>query len=455
MERSVGLRRPPTELPPPQDGVEACGDDPWFADPQIRLALRDAVEVAHSELKILVGNPNEEIARICPQDGHELKAGAVLRLGGYHLGGYGEADIAYAFRQLSRALHPDKNPNNPDASAAFRRLKDAQGELKHGLDETRALVRRFCAPFKTAAVCDEELRRPQATLFASASRLVAAVLALSCEGGVPVPAQQRARTFLRLAADRGGGDWALPAAAGASEFLSAWQSQPELLAALAQPSVRSAYDCAPKRYRAHFLCLLARAAVAEGERSDGCVRQTWGAIWETYPELQLWQQLRQLIEKKCQVHGRQGAGRERSRSPRRGSGKSEDDWSTWAKRWRKMIRAVLPGGEVAAVAWSDLELRKLCAALWRDFVDPLEKTQGAEAEAVRRCLNLFRSDRRGAGDVAAQKGAAPPEWAYVPATDLLLIVGSGIVGATVEGVFADGSTTKRLPFASAIFQTMM
>lgn len=48
-ERRVGLRRPATELPPPQDGVEACGDDPWFADPQIRLALKDAVEVAHSQ----------------------------------------------------------------------------------------------------------------------------------------------------------------------------------------------------------------------------------------------------------------------------------------------------------------------------------------------------------------------------------------------------------------------
>ena len=33
------------------------------------------------------------------QDGRVLGAGAVLRLGGAHLGGYGESDIAYAYRQ--------------------------------------------------------------------------------------------------------------------------------------------------------------------------------------------------------------------------------------------------------------------------------------------------------------------------------------------------------------------
>ena len=35
-----------------------------------------------------------------PQDGRVLGAGAVLRLGGAHLGGYGESDIAYAYRQV-------------------------------------------------------------------------------------------------------------------------------------------------------------------------------------------------------------------------------------------------------------------------------------------------------------------------------------------------------------------
>eukprot|EP00439_Symbiodinium_sp_Y106_P040281 s1832_g4.t3 len=130
------------------------------------------------------------------------------------------------------------------------------------------------------------------------------------------------------------------------------------------------------------------------------------------------------------------------------------DWSTWSKRWRKIIRAVLPNGDAEAAPWSDAELRKLCAALWRDFADPLEKGDGAEAETARRCLGLFRTESRGAADVAAQRGAAPAEWAFVPAADLLLVVGEGAVGVTVAGVSADGDG-KRLPFATAIFQTMM
>lgn len=43
-------------------------------------------------------------------------------------------------------------------------------------------------------------------------------------------------------------------------------------------------------------------------------------------------------------------------------------------------------------------------------------------------MGLFRTERRGAADIAAQKGAAPAEWAFVPAADLLLIVGEGLVG---------------------------
>jgi len=122
-----------------------------------------------------------------------------------------------------------------------------------------------------------------------------------------------------------------------------------------------------------------------------------------------------------------------------------------------MLRAVLPGGEAGtAASWSDPEVRKLCAALWRDFADPLGAETGAGSAAARRCLALFRTEARGAADVAARRGSAPAEWAFVPAADLLLIVGEGLVGSTLEGVFADAlPSQKRLPFASAIFQTMM
>eukprot|EP00971_Amphidinium_carterae_P309590 6152457-Amphidinium_carterae.1 len=47
-----------------------------------------------------------------------------------------------------------------------------------------------------------------------------------------------------------------------------------------------------------------------------------------------------------------------------------------------MIQAVLPGGRSAAVPWSDPELRKLCAALWRDFVDLLTKAGCVDLNAA-------------------------------------------------------------------------
>ena len=52
-------------------------------------------------------------------------------------GGYGEPDIAYAYRQLSRALHPDKNREVPEAHDAFQRLSEAADELRQGLADQR------------------------------------------------------------------------------------------------------------------------------------------------------------------------------------------------------------------------------------------------------------------------------------------------------------------------------
>ncbi|CAE8591263.1 unnamed protein product, partial [Polarella glacialis] len=101
------------------------------------------VAEAHKEQKILVGLPSDEVVRICPEDGRVLGAGAVLRLGGAHLGGYGESDIAYAYRQLSRALHPDKNPDLDKAPAAFHRLSEASEELRQGLDAQRAALQQL------------------------------------------------------------------------------------------------------------------------------------------------------------------------------------------------------------------------------------------------------------------------------------------------------------------------
>ena len=125
---------PPPAPPPPSEpsperegssatagveGVELFGDVPWFADSELRARLLEDVRQAHAAEKILVASPMEEIPRILPKSGQVLGAGAVLRLGGVHHGGYGESDINYAYRQLSRALHPDKNPGVEEAAIAF------------------------------------------------------------------------------------------------------------------------------------------------------------------------------------------------------------------------------------------------------------------------------------------------------------------------------------------------
>lgn len=130
-----------TDLPEKLPGIEVVGDELWFSHVPTRRSLRERVIAAHAAQKILVASPATEIKRICPGPGRILGAGAVLRLGGSLLGGYGEADINYAYRQLSRALHPDKNPDIPEAHDAFKRLTDASAELKEGLEEQRSVLR--------------------------------------------------------------------------------------------------------------------------------------------------------------------------------------------------------------------------------------------------------------------------------------------------------------------------
>ena len=36
-----------------------------------------------------------------------------------------------------------------------------------------------------------------------------------------------------------------------------------------------------------------------------------------------------------------------------------------------------------------------------------------------------------------EPGRRPPDWSFVPVTDLMLVVGEGLVGITTEGVFAE------------------
>lgn len=399
------------------DGIEACGDETWFADSSLRRLLREAVIAVHAEQKILVGAPADEIRRICPGGGRILGAGGVLRLGGSTLGGYGEADIAYAYRQLSRALHPDKNPDIPEAPDAFKRLSEAAKELRQGLTEARNILSTITSTMG-GTTTPEMLERPQESLFAEATRMLYAVLALSGEGEVPV-----------LALSRGVAAFTASAAYGrcsAQLLLSEWYEQPRLLDLFASPQLRAAYDCSRKRLRAQFLCALNRATLAEAKRHNDCVRGNWQAVMMQYPEIGLWRELHDKL--RMRVWSRGDEKRERGSMWDNEEGPRA---SSWGKMWRSRICAVLPRGIDSAVSWTDHEARLLSAALWKDVVDWARTPEG-DAE---RHLQLFTAEQSPASSAATN--VAQDEWAFLPAADLLLVVGEGLVGINAEGLLAD------------------
>mmetsp|Transcript_61668 Transcript_61668/g.134844 ORF Transcript_61668/g.134844 Transcript_61668/m.134844 type:complete len:508 (+) Transcript_61668:151-1674(+) len=288
---------PPPPPPPSEEhlgakhvkGIELCGDEPWFADSIVRKRLRESIADAHKEQKIMVGNPAAEINRICPEDGRVLGAGAVLRLGGAHLGGYSENDVGYAYRQLSRALHPDKNQGVPRAHNAFQRLSEAADELRRGLEEQRAALRKLVGAMGGQAT-PAMLERPQEALFAEACRFLSAVVGLTGEGEVPKPALSRATSSFA----RSGTYYHCQT----NNLLSEWFERNQMLELYASPPVRTAYDCATKRHRAQFLCLLNRAAIVEAKRFNDCVRGTWPIIIQVFPELGLWRELRDAIHRR-------------------------------------------------------------------------------------------------------------------------------------------------------------
>lgn len=431
------ISRPPACHSTTADGVELYGDELWFADSVVRQRLSASVAEGHKEQKIIVGQPAAEVARICPPDGRIVMAGAVLRLGGAHLGGYGDSDIAYAYRQLSRALHPDKNPDIPSASSAFMRLSTASDELRQALNDQRAVLQTLVGAMG-GDVTPLMLDRPQEALFAEACRMLTAICGLTGEGWVPRQAQNRAsiglsqsNVFHRCIPDA---------------LITEWFSG-KLLENFGAFPVRTAYDCAPKRFRAQFLCLLNRVLLAEATRSSGCVRAVWGSVLETFPELGVWRDFRDRIQQrvwdtslddapKPSKWDRKDRSRSRSRSrdsspdPQRaiaGHPESGEQAGKWALKWRKALAVVLPSGLDGGVSPLDPDLKKLAIAMWKDIV--------AWAGDGERSLGLFRSDAH-----MPQRGlppdAPPAEWCFIPLSDMLLTVGSGLVGITAEGVFA-------------------
>jgi hypothetical protein len=195
--------------------------------------------------------------------------------------------VAYAYRQLSRALHPDKNPEIPQAPIAFKRLSDAADELRQGLVDARAQLEVLCAVFGRAP-SPELHERPQEALFAEVTRLVTAVLILTGEGEVPPAALERSR-----AAFAGSLNFAK---CDGPSLLVSWFDDARLLQIASGHTVRGAYDCSPKRLRAQFLCLLNRVAMAEATRQNDCVRNNWHEVMRAFPEVPLWRDLLERLK---------------------------------------------------------------------------------------------------------------------------------------------------------------
>merc|ERR1719433_176630 len=122
--------------------------------------------------------------------------------------------------------------------------------------------------------------------------------------------------------------------------------------------------------------------------------------------------------------------------------KDDPKTSRWARDWRETFRTILPPSSSPGVPITDTEVRHASAALWYDVVDWAAKAECAPY------LALFAAETPGV------TGPGRGSWAFVPANDLLLVVGEGSVGFTSEGIVADNPLLyKRQPFSTTFYGT--
>merc|ERR1719163_1193415 len=99
--------------------------------------------------------------------------------------------------------------------------------------------------------------------------------------------------------------------------------------------VRTAYDCAKKRFRAQFLCALNRVTVVEAKRQSDCIRGNWQEVLMQFPELSLW---RELLDKLKTRVWTPDADAEEEAAPKRSkwdetAAPPVQKPSGWAKNW--------------------------------------------------------------------------------------------------------------------------
>eukprot|EP00928_Gymnodinium_smaydae_P033359 TRINITY_DN23918_c0_g1_i1.p1 TRINITY_DN23918_c0_g1~~TRINITY_DN23918_c0_g1_i1.p1 ORF type:complete len:598 (-),score=106.59 TRINITY_DN23918_c0_g1_i1:488-2224(-) len=191
------------------------------------------------------GTPKEEVARIWPGEGAPLVAPtAVLRLTGRNIS---EEEVTAAYKRLSRVVHPDKTGDLPGATDAFKRVSDSVEELRSGIKAAREVVQRIEFVMGFRASEDESLQRPHAKLFAVALRFLLSVIGLSGEGKCTQLIKQRAAVAFEKAVGPG----------SSTSVTNAWFQSPALLGTFGTQMMRTTFECAPKQFRAQFVCTVA------------------------------------------------------------------------------------------------------------------------------------------------------------------------------------------------------
>ena len=94
--------------------------------------------------------------------------------------------------------------------------------------------------------------------------------------------------------------------------------------------------------------------------------------------------------------------------------------SPWFKRWRTHLWETLPKG-LNPISWKDANLQWLCCTIWSEVADHAARTGD---KTVKEALAFFRDAHSEA-----------TRWLFVPAADVLLIIGDGLLTLTALGVF--------------------
>ncbi|CAE8582139.1 unnamed protein product [Polarella glacialis] len=383
------------------------------------VALRWSIE-AKSQVPTAAafGSPAEEVARIWLGDDAPLVAPAVvLGLAGRC---FGEEDVDAAYKKLCRVVHPDKTRDLPGSTDAFKRVKDSQEECKSGIQAARQIIQRMEFLFGFRATPDEMLDRPQAQLFATSFRFLLSVIGIAGEGkSMPLIKQRAAVAFEKSTGN--------PGSSGA--VVQQWFSSPELLSLFGTRTMRTSYDCAPKHYRAQFICALSRAAWLE-EAAGELIREQWAEVFRMFSEIQIWR----LLEKQLRERTWAKVATDATTSVASESVKSSDRRSRSRRRSRSS---------------SSSSSRRQSRKKGRSRSRSRRRSRSRSRRRSRsRSKRRSRSRSRTRGGPPSQTSKEPAasvtrvdlavvasKWAFVPAADILLTLGEGMVGVTFEGAF--------------------